>query len=81
MFSLHVVLSTTVLANLPFERPVMGWRNWNQFQANISQAIMQQQMRSLTIRRRQVWGLSRFSSLADVGYNRAVHASYLITDE
>lgn len=44
-----------------------GWRNWNYFEGNISQSIMEQQMEALTSRTRTVQGMTGLHSLADLG--------------
>ena len=48
------------------QRPPMGWRSWNQFQGEISQSVIEAQMRALVDRRRLVDG--KPTSLADLGY-------------
>jgi alpha-galactosidase len=65
-----VVLSTAVSASSLGDKPAMSWRNWNFFRGNITQEIMQAQMKALVARERPVWGIKGLASLSDVGYTR-----------
>jgi alpha-galactosidase len=47
--------------------PPMGFRNWNQWQSNINQVIMEQIMNAMVDRSRTVNGVP--TSLADLGYS------------
>lgn len=51
--------------------PPMGWRNWNQFQGDITQALIERQMVAMAERSREVVGLPGTRSLIDIGYSRA----------
>ena len=54
--------------------PPMGWRNWNFFQGNITQTIMENQMSAMANTKRPVWNITGkrpIASLMDVGYGRA----------
>jgi hypothetical protein len=52
------------------DKPAMSWRNWNYYRGNITQEIMEAQMKALVKRDRTVWGMKGLVSLSDVGFTR-----------
>ena len=51
------------------QKPIMGWRSWNQWQSNADQRVMEASFDALVDRSRTVNGVP--ASLRDVGYSDA----------
>mmetsp|Transcript_42432 Transcript_42432/g.99839 ORF Transcript_42432/g.99839 Transcript_42432/m.99839 type:complete len:180 (-) Transcript_42432:958-1497(-) len=67
--ALSLVVVTHASDNGRARTPPMGWRDWNQFQCNIDQGMMEATFKALTDRSRNVGG--KPTSLADLGYTDA----------